>query len=292
MKRPIFLLALCFGLVSARAQEAMLPNPDAKALAMGGLTMTVLSTAHSLYDNAAMSVFSRNQMLFSSSWYEQGDGDAYALTAARRIGMDNMLQLGWRQYLRVRGNSDMAVDAAYARRIGERWAVGVVGRYTRLERPGISADALAADLCAAWSMPLELGSRYAALRAGAKLANLGGYLSATDYTLPVHLTAGTALDTYLNDAHQITVGVDMGYCFNPSAVRGFQMSAGAEYNLMQLVQLRAGYHYGESRDYCPSYASVGAGVRFLHLRLDFVYLFAARRTVLHNTYSVSFGLDF
>ncbi len=292
MKRPILLLALCCSLFSARAQEAALPNPDAKALAMGGLTMTVLSTAHGLYDNAAMSVFSRDQMLFSSSWYEQEHCDAYALTAGRRIGMDNMVQLGWRQYLREGGNNDMAVDAAYARRIGERWAVGVVGRYSRLERPDASADALAADLCAAWSMPLQLGSRYAALRAGAKLSNLGGYLSATDYTLPVNFTAGTALETYLSDAHQITVGVDAGYSFNPSAVRGFQMSAGAEYNLMQLVQLRAGYHYGESSCYCPSYAAVGAGVRFLHLRLDFVYLFAARSTALHNTYSVSFGLDF
>lgn len=292
MKRSLSILALCFGLLSARAQEATLPNPDAKALGMGGVTMTTLSTAHALYDNAAMAAFSRDQMLFSSSWYGQGDYDAYAVTAARRIGTDNMLQLGWRQYLRERGNNDMSVDAGYSRRIGERWAVGIVGRYTRLERPDDSVDALAADLCAAWSMPLELGSRYATLRAGAKLANLGGYLSATDYTLPVNFTAGAALDTYLSDAHQITVGADAGYYFNPSAVRGFQLSAGAEYNLMQLIQLRAGYHWGERRDYYPDYATVGAGVRFLHLRLDFAYLFAARNTVLRNTYSVSFGLDF
>ncbi len=45
------------------------------------------------------------------------------------------------------------------------------------------------------------------------------------------------------------------------------MSVGAEYNLMQLVQLRTGYHYGERRDYYPSYWTVGAGVRILHLRL-------------------------
>ena len=106
------------------------------------------------------------------------------------------------------------------------------------------------------------------------------------------LTAGVALDTFLSDVHEITVGTDLGYYFSPSKVRGFQMSVGAEYNLMQLIQLRAGYHYGERRDYYPSYGSVGAGVRFLRLRLDFAYLIAKKQTLLHNTYSISFGLDF
>lgn len=47
------------------------------------------------------------------------------------------------------------------------------------------------------------------------------------------LTAGVALDTFLSDVHEITVGTDLGYYFSPSKVRGFQMSVGAEYNLMQ-----------------------------------------------------------
>ena len=130
------------------------------------------------------------------------------------------------------------------------------------------------------------------LRVGGKLGNLGGYLGKTDYTLPMDLTAGVALDTFLSDAHEITVGADWGYYFSPARVRGFQMSVGAEYNLMQLIQLRAGYHYGERRNYYPTYGSVGAGVRFLHLRLDFAYLIARKETLLHNTYSISFGFDF
>ena len=171
-------------------------------------------------------------------------------------------------------------------------AVGVVARYMHLKRPETSADALAVDLSAAWSHPLENVGSYSTLRAGAKLGNLGGYLRDTEYTLPMDFTVGAALDTFLTDAHEITVGTDLGYYFSPSAVRGFQMSLGVEYNLMQLIQLRAGYHYGERRDYYPSYGSVGAGVRFLHLRLDFAYLIAKKQTLLHNTYSISFGLDF
>ena len=130
------------------------------------------------------------------------------------------------------------------------------------------------------------------LRAGAKLGNLGGYLDGADYSLPTDFTAGAALDTFFSDAHELTVGADLGYSFAPEAVRGFRMSLGAEYNLMQLFQFRAGYHYGERRYYDPSYWSLGAGVRFLHLRLDFAYLFAKSDTLLHNSCAVSFGFDF
>ena len=170
-----------------------------------------------------------------------------------------------------------------------------------LKRPDVSADALAVDLSAAWQRPLENVGSYSTLRAGAKLGNLGGYLRDTEYPLPMDFTVGAALDTFLTDAHEITVGTDLGYYFSPSAVRGFQMSLGAEYNLMQLVQLRTGYHYGERRDYYPSYWTVGAGLRILHLRciprppprrLVFAYLFAKKHSLLRNTYSISFGLDF
>ena len=124
------------------------------------------------------------------------------------------------------------------------------------------------------------------------MANLGGYFGDTDFRLPMSLTAGAALDTFLTDAHEITVGADLGYCCTPRAVRSLLLSVGAEYNLMQLLQIRAGYHYGEDRTFCPSYASVGDGVRFLHLRLDFAYLIAPERSLMYNTYSISFGFDF
>lgn len=292
MKRLITIIALLAASLRATAQEATLPTPDAKALGMGGVAMTTLSGSHAIYGNSASAIFSQMPSQVSSSYYGQGDFDYYAVTGLYRFDNINLVQIGWRQYLRERGNNDMAVDLGYSRRIGDNWAVGVVARYMHLKRPETSADALAVDLSTAWSYPLEGLGSYSTVRAGAKLGNLGGYLKDTPYTLPMDITAGAALDTFLTDAHEITVGADFGYYFSPSRVRGFQMSVGAEYNLMQLIQLRAGYHYGERRDYYPTYGSVGCGVRFLHLRLDFAYLIAKKQTLLHNTYSISFGLDF
>lgn len=292
MKRFAIILILSACTCAAHAQEATLPTPDAKTLGMGGLAMTTISGSHAIYNNSATAIFSQMPSQVSSSYYGQGAFDYYAVTGYCRFDNVNLAQIGWRQYLRERGNNDMAVDLGYARRIGDKWSVGIVGRYMHLKRPETSADALAVDLSAAYALPLENLGSYSTLRAGAKLGNLGGYLKSTDYTLPMDITAGVALDTFLTDAHEITVGTDLGYYFSPAQVRGFQMSVGAEYNLMQLFQLRAGYHYGERRDYYPSYTTVGAGVRFLHLRLDFAYLFAKKDTLLHNTYSISFGLDF
>ncbi|WP_296004562.1 PorV/PorQ family protein [uncultured Alistipes sp.] len=290
MKR-FFLLSIFVSIfVPGRAQVALLPSPDAKSLGMGGLSMTTLSGAHAIYDNPAMAAFSSTPAQIASSYCGAGDADYYAVTGYWRFDNFNLTQIGWRQFLRERGNNDMAVDLGYSRRIGDRWAVGAITRYMHLKRPEGSSDALAADLSVGWMLPVRLGA-FSSVRAGAKLSNLGGYFKKQDYSLPMNFTVGAALDTYLSDAHEITVGADFGYCFSPSAARGCQVALGAEYNLMQLVQFRAGYHYGE-RQVVPSYASVGAGLRILHLRLDFAYLFAGKETFLHNTYSISFGFDF
>ena len=290
MKRLTITLVAAAAAVHAFAQEAMFPTPDAKTLGMGGVAMTTLSGSHALYGNSATAAFSLMPSQISSSYYGQDESDYYAVSGYWRFDTFNLAQIGWRQCLRERGNNDMAVDLGYSRRIGDRWAVGVVARYMHLKRPGdVTADALAADLNAAWMAPVEIGS-FSTVRAGAKIANLGGWFGGGDRSLPMSFTDGAALDTFLTDAHEITVGADLGYRFSPGAMRGFMLSAGAEYNLMQLVQLRAGYHYGELRGDDPSYASVGAGFRFLHLRLDFAYLFTAKHTP--DIYSISFGFDF
>ncbi len=274
------------------AQELSLPLIDARALAMGGVTMTSVSGAHTLYDNAAATAFSPYPARFSTSYYGQADFDYYAVSGYWRFDRSNTLQAGWRQYLREKGNRDSALDLAYTRLLNDRWSAGVVGRYMHLKRYEERADALAVDLSVAWQKPVDWAGEFALLRAGAKVSNLGGFLEDTGYKLPMDVTVGAALESYFSDAHQLTVGVDAGYCFTPSPVRGFQAAVGAEYSLMQLIRLRAGYHLGERDAYYPSFASFGAGISLLHIRVDFAYLLAEKNTLLRNTYSISFGLDF
>ena len=293
MKRISALIVLLTLGGTLRAQEASLPLSDAKAMAMGGLSTTLLAGSHTIYTNAAAAVFATTPGQLSSTYLAPEGDDFYSVSGFWRLGQVHAIQAGWRQYLREKSNSDMALDLGYAYRINERWAVGLAGRYLHLRRPaGVTFDALAVDLSMLYALPLENLGSYSTLRVGGKLANLGGYLDHSGLRLPMSATAGVALDTYITDAHEVTVGTDLGYCFTPQQTRGFELSVGAEYNLMQLFQLRAGYLYGEDRIYSPNFASVGAGVRFMHLRLDFAYLFAADSSPLRDTYCISFGLDF
>lgn len=175
MKRLVTLLAALAALQTyAQRIEATLPSPDAKSLGMGGVMMTTLSGSHAIYNNSATAIFSHTPSQVSSSYYGQRSFDYYAVSGFCRFDNINLVQAGWRQFLREHGNNDMAVDLGYARRIGDRWAVGIVGRYMHLKRPDISADALAVDLSAAWQRPLENVGSYSTLRAGAKLGNLAG----------------------------------------------------------------------------------------------------------------------
>lgn len=253
--------------------------------------MSNINSSHTLFNNAALTSFSLLPAKVSASYYGQADFDYYGISGYWRFDQKNTIQAGWRQYRREKGNHDSALDLGYVRRLSEEWSLGVTGRYMVMKRYDDSVNALAADLSVAWSKPLTW-QRYTTLRAGAKLSNLGAYLDDTELDLPIDFTVGAALETYFSDAHQLTVGADFGYCFRPDAVRGFQASVGAEYALMQLVRLRAGYHYGEKESYYPSFGSVGAGISILHIRVDFAYLIADKDTALHDTYSISFGLDF
>ena len=291
MKQTLITLVALLCCTTLAAQELAMPTVDAQVLGMGGVAMTSTNDAHTLFNNAAMTAFSLSPAKLSASYYGQADFDYYGLSGYWRMGMKSTLQAGWRQYLREKANNDTALDVGYTYRIGEQFSMALVGRYTHLKRHEVTADALAVDLAAAYIKPLSW-EHYSTLRVGAKLSNLGGFFGDNDYQLPVALKAGAAIESYFSDQHQLTLGADLGYGFSPKSARGFEAALGAEYNLMQLIQLRAGYHFGEKDAYCPSFGAVGAGVRFLHLRVDFAYLIAKKQSPLHNTYSISFGLDF
>lgn len=289
--RRLLLLLTAFAAIPASAQI------DAKVLGMGGVAMTAVGTSHPIYNNSAMGFFSPSPSQISSSYQRQDGIDSYAVTGSYLVGFNNLVLAGWSQSFTGENGNSMNLDLGYSRRIGSKWAVGAVVRYNRekLNFPGeeLNFNSLAVDLSAAYVLPLNNIGQYSTLRAGAKLSNLGGFIDdLEDNTLPMSIKAGVALDTYITDLHELTVGMDAGYGFNAGPTQGYDLSVGTEYNLMQLIQLRAGYHYNRY-DYARfGYGSVGAGVRFLHLRLDFAYLFAKKETPLRNVYNLSFGFDF
>lgn len=291
MKRLLSIIVL-FVATSVAAQVPFFPTSDARVVSMGGVSLTSVTDSHSLYSNATSPLYSQYQSAVSTSYNSFENGyKLYTVSGSYNFNGRDVVQLGWRRF-GVNSDADMSFDAAYARRVNERWAVGGTLHYYCFDRLSESrVNAVAVDFSAMYSLPIESFGMGSTLRTGARLSNLGGVIG-EDIRLPMSVAIGTALDTYITDAHEVTLGVDVEYCYTPEATRGARLSLGAEYNLMQLLQLRAGYHVDKNNEYRPNYASIGAGVRFMHLRADFAYLFAQSNTLLHNSWSISFGLDF
>lgn len=66
------------------------------------------------------------------------------------------------------------------------------------------------------------------------------------------------------------------------------LSAGAQYSFKNMLFARAGYHFGTKEAVLPSFATVGLGVRFFGVSLDFAYL--TGNDVIGN--SMTFGLGY
>ena len=81
------------------------------------------------------------------------------------------------------------------------------------------------------------------------------------------------------------VNVDADYFFSG----WFAAAFGASYTFNDLVSFRAGYRYG-GKSPIPSYASVGAGVKFAGVKLDLSYLLGSE--VMNNTLAVGLGYSF
>ena len=122
-----------------------------------------------------------------------------------------------------------------------------------------------------------------AFSAALGVCNVGSALSygGESYALPMFAKAGAAYS-----ASGFTASAEVDYLFSGALMAG----VGAEYCIVDIVSLRAGFHYGDAAKAIPTYASVGLGVKFAGVHLDAAYLLASK--ALGNTLTVSLGYAF
>ncbi len=287
-------IALLAFTLSARAQYGtMTLNPDSRSMAMGGTTVTNISSSQTIFNNPSLVSFANAPFQIATSYYGNDGGDYYALSAYFQFLTGGAIQAGWRNFDYDSGR-DMSFELCYSRPIARIFSIAIAGRYINycndLDQ---TSNALVADLSASCRIPLSLKSKGSNVLIGAKLTNLGGYLSGpSNAELPIDLIVGAGFDLKLHESHRLFLSADVGYRFNPDVLKGTSLSLGAEYELMELLSVRGGYHFGEGKGYNIDYASAGIGLHFLFFRIDAAYLFAPKKSLLHNTYSVSLGLNF
>lgn len=289
MKRLFLLLLFAGAALTAQAQYGtMTLNPDARSMAMGGVTSTTISSSQTIFNNPSLVSFAKAPVQVGTSYYGTDAGNYFSVSGYYQFLTGGAIQAGWRHF-DYEGGRDMSFELGYSRPIARIFSIGITGRYINYRDDlDQTANALSADVSASMRLPIK-GS---AFLAGLKLSNLGGYLSGVDNAeLPINLTVGAAFDLKLHESHALTLAADVGHFFNPDALKGTELAMGLEYELMELLQIRGGYHLGLEGPF-QDYATVGAGLSILFFRIDASYIFAKEGTPLHNTYSLSVGLHF
>lgn len=135
------------------------------------------------------------------------------------------------------------------------------------------------------------------MRIGVTAANIGSkidYGGPAAYNLPTNLKLGIGTTQYLGkeDKHALTASLQGGMIMEGSALFA---EAGLEYAWNDIVRVSTGYHYGSSSilGIVPSYASIGAGCKFLGIYFNAAYIIGTSNdSPVSNSFSLSIGYTF
>ena len=337
MKRTVYLLILGLGAVSpvaaqiaptqvitTAAPSLRIPT-DARATGMGNVGIATAPDASSNYWNLAKTPFAEKQaeiganyspwmpqvtsgmyLMGLSGYYRPDDGQAF--TASVRY-----FNLGSFQLKDVNDNVlestnpyEMSADLGYARKLSDRWSVGVALRYVSSKlATGTYAGttykagvAVAGDVSVYYDGKDKKGQGFSA---GLALSNVGSKISYTDDPdqknfLPANLGFGVAYTLAPDEDNALTFAVDINKLLVPAAPanasdsasyykdgvlqslgKGFGNSAwqygiGAEYTYLKRFSLRVGY-YGESESEGGQKGfTAGIGLAFHPVTLNLSYL--------------------
>ena len=293
MKRLSLLVVLLAGTIpTVAAQPYEVANPDARTLGFGGIETVTTADAYSVFNNPSAMLFGRQKAQAATSFFTLNDKTSYSVAGYYKFNQQHALAAGWATYDFDPARKNKAVSLAYSYRLNERAALGLTADYARFVRLQ-TGNALSATVSAQAVVPFDGQTDYSALRLGAKLSGIGGFLDGpAGMKLPVAFAVGAAYERFFSDAHALTVAGECRYAFSPNTARGVEGGIALEYSLMQLLQFRMGYHGGGERLYFPNYFAMGIGVRFMHLCFDAGYAIAEKGSPMRNACSLTVGLDF
>lgn len=291
----------------ASAQPLQSFNPDIARAGMADAGMASAGGAFAIYSDAAASLFDFGRMQVGFSYLPDGGslrGDYYAAGGYRSFSEKHTLLLGTRfacgpNYVFIGTDDifeqsyrrfDYSVDAGYAYMVNNYLGLSLTARYLH-QTLGVegSAGALGFDLGAYAQLPLNNMLDGAWLGLAVKISDFGVAFD-DRLQMPVGGSLGVTLHAPLRDIHSLTASLDMGYVPAASDLRSFGAGAGVQYTFMELVSLRAGYHLSDSKGF--DFGSLGAGIRFMHLRFDMAWTIAGRECPFRNAVRIGVGLDF
>ncbi len=282
----------------AQALPFVAADYDAASLGTAGANLTgVSSIAHSAFVNAAAIPFSSSKMDVAAGYtmWKPTSGNvinvAGAYNANGKLGVAAGLVYGMNPAYDVTNDSgtskktfspsDMQINAGISYRFMPYLSVGAnIGYATQSLAPEVSYGSVTADVFAM--------AKFSDYRVTAGVANLGSGVKSSNGTkwgLPASAALGLGYGKQFAEVHGVDAMLDLDYFFKGGVAASF----GASYTYNDLAVVRVGYRYG-GNTVIPSYASVGAGVKFMGIKFDLAYLVGSK--TLGNTLALSLGYTF
>ena len=153
---------------------------------------------------------------------------------------------------------DMAFSVGYALSVRDDVNIGAAVKYVKSEIANESASTIALDAGAVWTLPKSPWTL------GISITNVGSGLKfiAEEDDLPTTLTIGTA---YRFEKEPVLVTGQVSFPKSDDAIMNF----GAEYTLMDVLRLRAGYNSSNDLD---NGFTFGMGFAEKNYRVDYGYV--------------------
>ena len=318
MKKIILTLVISIVALGVSAQDFATINPDARTAAMGDATVAATADAYSIYNNAAAPLFGYQSVQIGytyAPWVQSlyKGSDLMTVAGYLKLGQRHSLSIGGRMFrepkLSMDGDSSFvptdengnpnykvgeftrpngkSLEVAYGLKVCDEVALALTARYLHYANGlGDKYAAMNFDLALYSQLPLSFREG-AMLNLGAQVSNAGFSITKSGFTQPLTAKVGASLLTPFGDAHSLLAEVDLGYRFAPVGMKSLIANVGVEYSLMQLLKFRAGYAHN-----IYDYATVGLGLRFMHVQVDASYWASGKMCPWRNTFRVGVGLEF
>lgn len=163
---------------------------------------------------------------------------------------------------------DMSVDITYARLLGNHLSAYITGSYIYSDL-GKSSSTVAGGAGLYYRNFISPAKEEWAYCIGAAIRNLGGKVKyeKTSYDLPTSVDLGGSLGIPVATGHKVDATFSARYLMLPSDAKTWSGGFGAEYELLELIAFRAGYHFGRSNNY----ATFGLGGKIKQVNVDIAY---------------------
>ena len=229
----------CGGTVHAAATFVRIV-PDARSGAMGDVGIALTPDANSILYNASKlamaekkwgvsvnySPWLRNTrvgnifLLTESAYYQFGEKVKQAV--ALSIQYFDLGKITWTDFNALpigEGHPyEIALTGAYSRQLGEKWSLGLSGKYIYSQMPIYKSNndthagnAFAVDVSTTYKKPLSLGKLNTNLIIGTTVSNVGNKVSYTNNSsdfLPANLGIGGAWELPINANHKLLVSIE------------------------------------------------------------------------------------